>query len=139
MDAQPPPVPAEEKTIWQGHSSQVINLPVFMLCGLAVGILLGAAFMLRKVNQTGSFALAGCALIPVMLALGKWTENRCRQYQITTERIHFRRGVVARQTDDLELYRVKDYTLVEPFFLRLFGLGNIVLTTTDDNNSIKII
>jgi len=31
-------------------------------------------------------------------------------------------GVLTRRTDELELYRVKDITLVEPFFLRLFGL-----------------
>src|SRR4051812_45734757 len=126
MDSQPAPAPSEEKTLWEGHSSQVVNLPIFIVCGLAVGVLLGAALVLRsRLGTAGSFAVAGAALIPVAFAAGKWVQNQCRRYQVTTERIHLRQGVLSRKTDDLELYRVKDYLLVEPFLLRVFGLGNI--------------
>ena len=36
-----------------------------------------------------------------------------------------------RLTDQVELYRVKDIRLEEPFLMRIFGLGNIVLVTSD--------
>jgi hypothetical protein len=36
--------------------------------------------------------------------------------------------------DELELYRVRDYKFEQPFFLRLFGLGNVLLTTADRTN-----
>jgi len=42
-----------------------------------------------------------------------------------------RRGVFSKRTDELELYRVKDTVLVEPFWLRLVSLGHIDLTTSD--------
>jgi hypothetical protein len=34
---------------------------------------------------------------------------------------------------------VQDYALVEPFWLRLFGLGNINITTTDNANPTIVI
>ncbi len=37
----------------------------------------------------------------------------------------------SKRTDELELYRVKDTALVEPFWLRLVSLGHIDLTTSD--------
>jgi len=140
MDSQTAPVPNEEKTLWEGHSSQILNLPTFIVCGLAAGVLAGSAILLRtRVSSGVSLALAAATLIPLVIALGKWVQNQCRRYQVTTERIHLRQGVLSRKTDDLELYRVKDYLLVEPFLLRLFGLGNIVLTTTDEANPTLVI
>jgi len=140
MDSQTAPVPNEEKTLWEGHSSQIVNLPTFIVCGLAAGVLAGSAILFRtRVSSGVSLALAAATLIPLVIALGKWVQNQCRRYQVTTERIHLRQGVLSRKTDDLELYRVKDYLLVEPFLLRLFGLGNIVLTTTDEANPTLVI
>jgi len=39
--------------------------------------------------------------------------------------------VIARHSDELELYRVKDTTLTQSPLLRLFRLGDIVLDTSD--------
>ena len=86
-----------------------------------------------------SFALAGAAILPVLFGAVQWLQNQCRRYRVTTERIHLRQGVLSRKTDDLELYRVKDYVLVEPFSLRMFGLGNLVLATTDDANPTMVL
>jgi membrane protein YdbS with pleckstrin-like domain len=140
MDSQTAPTPSNETTLWEGHSSQVVNLPTFILCGLAAGILLGAALLLHtRLGAAGSIAVAGAALVPLVIATAKWIQNQCRRYEVTTERIHLRQGVLSRKTDALELYRVKDYLLVEPFFLRVFGLGNIVLTTADETNPTVVI
>jgi hypothetical protein len=35
-------------------------------------------------------------------------------------------------TNETELYRVRDTSIEEPFFYRIFGLGNIVVYTTDE-------
>ena len=53
------------------------------------------------------------------------------KYELTTERIRTRHGILNKETDELELYRVRDYKLDQPFFLRMFSLGNIVLETSD--------
>lgn len=132
------PVPSaaagQEQPIWKGCPSQIINLPVYLLCGLAAGACLGAAVPLSGPLGPWTGAVAGAAAIPLLIALIRWIQTRCRRYELTTQRLLLSRGVFSRRTDEVELYRVKDYALVEPLSLRLFGLGNIVVTTTDDAN-----
>ena len=100
---------AESETlIWEGSSSQWSNFPLYFLCAL-------------------SFWL----VIPVFIALWRWIATKCFVYRLTTDRVVMTRGVFSKRTDELELYRVKDTTLLEPFWLRLVSLGHIDLTTSD--------
>ena len=99
-----------EQTLWKGSSSQLLHFGTYLLCGLFCWL-----------------------VVPIFIAVSKWVQTRCRVYEITTERIKITRGVFSRQTEQVELYRLRDYTLVEPFWLRIFGLGNILLTTADDS------
>jgi uncharacterized membrane protein YdbT with pleckstrin-like domain len=125
----------EETTIWEGNPSQLLNFGTFLLCGLIAGALIGTALVFwNKLTPPFPLVLAGVALLPLLYALTRWLKIKCERYQLTSERLRLRTGVLSRQTDEIELYRVKDYVLVEPFWLRLFGLGNISLTTTDDAN-----
>ncbi len=105
---------AEEKLIWEGHPSQVINLATYVVCGLL--------FFL---------------VIPVFWAIWKWIENRCNVYTVTDQRIRMVSGVLNKRTDSLELYRVKDVVLLQPFFLRLFHVGNIELRTSDVSSPLQ--
>ncbi len=43
-------------------------------------------------------------------------------------------GVFNRRLDNLELYRVRDYTVLQPFLMRMLGLGNLHLVTSDAAN-----
>jgi uncharacterized membrane protein YdbT with pleckstrin-like domain len=72
--------------------------------------------------------------IAFFVALARWITTRARLYQVTSERIKITEGVFSRNTEEVELYRVRDYKLTQPFWLRLFGLGNIVVSTTDNSN-----
>lgn len=99
---------SSEEAIWAGRSSQILLLHVYILCALFCWL-----------------------IVPIIYALVKWIQLRSRQYEITTQRVRVRQGVFSKRTDELELYRVRDATLIEPFWLRLFGLGNIVITTND--------
>ena len=99
---------AAEQVIWTGSSSQVRNLHIYILCALL------------------------CVLvIPIFYAIVKWIQLRCRVYELTTQRVRIRQGVFSKRTDELELYRAKDSIVLEPFWQRLFGVGNIVITTND--------
>ena len=97
-----------EQVIWEGSSSQVRNLHIYLLCALFCWL-----------------------IVPIIYAIVKWVQLRCRRYEITTQRVRIREGVFSKRTDELELYRVKDSTVLEPFWQRLFGIGNIVITTND--------
>jgi len=103
----PGSMPAEQ-VIWSGSSSQVRNLGIYILCALFCWL-----------------------IVPLIYAIVKWIQLRSRHYEITTQRVRLRQGVFSKRTDELELYRVKDSTVFEPFWQRLFGVGSIVITTND--------
>jgi uncharacterized membrane protein YdbT with pleckstrin-like domain len=101
-----------EETIWTGNSSPVRNWGVFLLCLL---------------------------IIPIPWALWKWLQNKARTFRVTSERLLTTTGVFSKTTDSLELYRVKDIRMTQPFLLRFFGLENIEMTTSDESTPLVVI
>jgi uncharacterized membrane protein YdbT with pleckstrin-like domain len=97
-----------EKELWRGTPSQLVNLPWYVL-----------------------WILLFWLVIPLLVLLWQWLVIRNTVYELTSERLKLRRGVLNKHLDEVELYRVRDYKLEQPFFLRLFGLGNILLQTSD--------
>jgi uncharacterized membrane protein YdbT with pleckstrin-like domain len=98
----------EERTVWTGSPSQLQNLGAYVVCVLLCWL-----------------------IVPIFIALWKYLVTRSRQYEVTTQRIFYSSGVFSRQRDQLEIYRVKDMRVVEPFFYRLVGRGNVILDTSD--------
>lgn len=107
---------AEERTVWTGTPSQVINLPVFIVCGLLFWL-----------------------IAPLFIMVWKWLVIWNTRYELTTERLKTRVGVINKKMDELELYRVRDYKLDQPLMLRLFSLGNIILQTSDRSNPVVML
>lgn len=58
-------------------------------------------------------------------------KTKATQYELTSERILLTTGVFSKQRDELELYRVRDIRIVQSFWLRLVGAGDVVLQTSD--------
>lgn len=114
----------QEQTVLSASSSQILNFRVFALLGAFQ--LAGAYFMFLQ----WELALAWMVLVALVM-LWKYLDVRCQHYELTTERLKTRSGIFSKTTHELELYRVKDIMFEQPFFLRLFGLGNVVLMTTD--------
>ena len=103
----------EEKEIWKGSPSQWTNFWSFLF-----GILL-------------------CwTVIPIFIALWKYLIVKTWKIEITDQRLIEEKGVLSKVTDELELFRVKDIRQEQPFFLRLVGLSNLVLVTSDRSNAI---
>lgn len=106
-----------EEKIWEGHPSQWTNFMFYLLC-----IPLSAVFGLG-----------------LLLAFWKYYDTKVNKFEITDQRILEYKGIFSKTTDELELYRVKDLKHHQPFFLRLVGLSNIILDTTDKSNPILTI
>lgn len=106
----------EEQPIWKGPSSQVVNLGTYVLCFLFIWL-----------------------VVPLFIGIWKWLVNHNRVYEITTQRLRITQGVFSKRTDEIELYRVNDTTLVAPFLYRMFDAGNIVLSTNDATTPIVTI
>jgi len=125
----PPPVPeTEESLIWQGTPSQWTNFGTYLFCALLIAAIVYAKF--AYTGQGSEFILVALA-VPLLWLLVRWIATRTHRYEITTERIKLTEGLLSKRTTELELYRVRDYSVVEPFWLRLVGCGNIVLLSAD--------
>jgi len=120
----------EESLVWKGSPSQWTNFGRYLLCVLLTGVVVAVYHF----SSLGPIALAGLAL-PLILAFACWLGTRAHVYQVTTERVQETTGILSRHTSELELYRVRDYQVEEPFWLRLVGRGNIILSSADRTTS----
>jgi uncharacterized membrane protein YdbT with pleckstrin-like domain len=75
--------------------------------------------------------VAALQLVPLIAILRAYLLTRTTKYTLTTERILLVSGILSRHTENLELYRVDDLKVDQPFFLRLVGRANIVMVTSD--------
>jgi uncharacterized membrane protein YdbT with pleckstrin-like domain len=120
---------SEETTLFRGSSSMLVNLGAFLLTGLV--FVAAIVFAIAMANTVASLALWSVAAIALIYFLVQWLLIRRRVYEVTTERIRVLTGIVTRRTEEMELYRVQDITLIEPFIQRMFGCGNLHVTTND--------
>lgn len=101
----------DEKLIWAGSPSQLLNFGYYILCLILVFFVIG-----------------------IFLGVWKFFQTKLHHFEITDQRIIEYKGVFTRRTDELELFRVKDIKLVQPFFLRIFGLSNLYLVSSDKSH-----
>ena len=115
--------------------SQVINYGHYLaaalqmaVCGLLFGILRRQWPMLSPVFL----------LIPLIGILGlatlTWLKTASTSYHFAKSRMTWRTGVLSREAESLELYRVADVTMRQPFLQRLLGVGQIVIRSADANH-----
>jgi len=63
--------------------------------------------------------------------LVRWFQTLGRSYRITNRRIVVESGVLSKKLEQIDLYRVADYTVDRPFGQRIMGTGNLLLKTFD--------
>lgn len=102
--------------IWRGKPSQWLNFGWFVICGLLFWL-----------------------VVPVFVAFWRWLVIRNTRYELSSDRLFTYSGVLNKSIDELELYRVKDYSQLNPLLLRVVGLGNLVLITSDRTHAEVII
>ena len=117
----------KETAVWKGGPSQVVNLPTFAASALVAMVFLVVGPQFPGIRN---YIMLG-AVIPAIWTGWKWLVVRCQRFEITSERLRMIQGVLNQDIDEIELYRVKDTRILRPLWLRLFGLSNVVLETSD--------
>ena len=108
---------SKEETIWEGNPSHWTSFSYYILCLFLIPLLgLG-----------------------ILMGIWRFLTIRTWKISITNQRIIEEKGVLSKTTNELELFRVKDLKLDQPFFLRLVGLSNIILLTSDRTNKRYVI
>lgn len=105
-----------EAKVWSGGPSQALHAGTYILCALLCWL-----------------------VVPVFVALAKFLQTKLTRYELTSERLLISSGVLSKRTDSLELYRVRDGRVEEPFFLRMFGAGHVILSTSDESHPVVVL
>lgn len=135
-----------EKVIFTGGPSQVINFKFFflsfiffILAAFAPRIWQNFFYAYSEFKPYYMLVFKIVFFLAVFSAFMAWLRVKCHRYIITTDRLLEKEGIFSKKTEALELFRVKDLTFIEPFLLRIFGLGNIILDTSDKTTPIVVI
>ena len=67
----------------------------------------------------------------IIIPLYSYLKTRFTIFELSKDRLKLKKGILSQQIDETELYRVRDYEVSKPFILRIFGLGNLKLITSD--------
>jgi len=102
---------SKEEIIWEGNPSHWTSFTYYFVC-----------------------VLFSIFIIGIIMGIWRYLTIRTWKIKITNQRIIEEKGVLSKTTNELELFRVKDLKLDQPFFLRLVGLSNIILITSDRTN-----
>src|SRR5450432_3018999 len=105
-----------EEMIWRGASSQKKNLGLFILTGLFCWL-----------------------IVPIFIALTRFLQTKNKVFELTSERLKITEGVFSKVTETLELYRVKDIEVRQPFIYRLLGVENIKINTSDLSSPVVLL
>jgi uncharacterized membrane protein YdbT with pleckstrin-like domain len=119
-----------EEIICTSSPSQILNLKGYAMDILVMAILIAIYVVGRESWQIPMWFLL-LILLPIVTASWRFFGLNCQKYVLTNERLKITKGILNRTTEEIELYRVKDFSLSEPFFMRLFKLGNISIETSD--------
>jgi len=92
-----------EEVLFEGHPAVVKSVGALLLCIVTLGLW----------------------LVPL------WWSSRSHHYRVTNRRVVVELGLLSKRLEQVDLYRVSDYTVVRPLGQRLLGTGNLLLRTLD--------
>ena len=78
--------------------------------------------------------IAVAGLVPLVLGIGyTWLVQRGTEYRVYQESIELESGLLSRNIENLQLFRVRDLKLRQSVLGRLFGVGDVTVTSTDQS------
>jgi uncharacterized membrane protein YdbT with pleckstrin-like domain len=122
---------------WKGQSSQILNFFPFSIAFIAITFIVYFApdvyfYMPSEIALYFSWKNIAilCGVI-FLYPVSKYLSLKCNQYTMSADKIYIKSGVLSSEIESIEMYRVKDQTVIKPFYLRIFSLRNLILVTSD--------
>jgi membrane protein YdbS with pleckstrin-like domain len=110
------PARDDEVEVCVASEGQVVNVRVFVVCGVTFWLIVPLLYLLWRVLKTSR-----------------------HQWVLTNQRLREFRGVLFRDVEELELYRVKDISIQQPPLQAMFGLGRLTLRTSDHSTPVVVL
>jgi membrane protein YdbS with pleckstrin-like domain len=87
----------------------------------------------RVIYSFGQYVLAVCTLGVALLVY--WVRSLSITFIVTTQRVQVERGLFSKAKDSLELFRVDHFDVLKPLGMRLLGLCQVHLHSSDPGMS----
>lgn len=136
-----------EEILFTCKTSQTKNIPKIIIFGIFSAILIKFAnytpdilFMVDKyypvegINfKKESDRIILSILLTIMWANVLWTAIalHCTEYHFAEDRLIKEFGVLNKYKENLEFYRIKDYSIFRSFISRIFRLSDLTIISTD--------
>lgn len=72
-------------------------------------------------------------LFGILGLLRVFMESMFNRYRLTSQRLFLRTGVIARHSEEVELFRIKDVSVRQGVLHRIVGAGNVTVLSSDDS------
>ena len=120
-----------EEIVFEGHPSwrSVLQFYIGGLVLVAVAAAVGAL-----ASGTGIAILAG-AVVLALVVLAGLIKRMSTRYVITTERLHIRRGILSKATQETRIQRVQNVNTDQSLFARLMQVGTVDFDTAGSDDS----
>jgi uncharacterized membrane protein YdbT with pleckstrin-like domain len=120
-----------EHVLFSGHPS-LRAAPGFVLKGLLIAAVVGVISAL--IDSTGTGVGAGVVVFGIILAIG-FLLRIATTYTITNHRLHIKRGLIARKTQEARLERVQNVNTEQGVLDRILQVGTVDFDTAGTTDS----
>lgn len=86
-----------------------------------------------------SYLLLIMVVVSFIVLVIKLLKLHTTVFTITDEQILYRHGILNVKREYMEIYRIKDFSVFSPFFLRIFALSNLVIHSSDKTHPVLLI
>src|ERR1035437_1902503 len=125
-----------DNVIWESRPSQIFNGKLFFQLALLIFICLMVPNKILNLTIYKPIHVYVILIFSIICYIFYVLWNCLAMYSIryvlTDERLMIYSGILDQEEKQIALYRINDYKVFSPFFLRIFGMGNIILYSTDN-------
>jgi uncharacterized membrane protein YdbT with pleckstrin-like domain len=127
-----------ERVIFQGHPSWRSVLGFYLQGLLFTAVVAGVAALVTLIGggvEMGVVVLAAVAAFALVIVVG-FVKRLATTYTITNQRLHIRKGIVARKIQQTRIERVQNVNINQSVIERLLQVGKVDFDTagTDDSD-----
>ena len=120
-----------EEIVFEGHPSWRSVLQFYV-----AGVVLVAVVAAICALASGAvLAIVGGAVALALGVLAGFLKRLATRYVITTERLHIRRGILSKATQETRIQRVQNVNTDQSFFERLMQVGTVDFDTAGSDDS----
>lgn len=93
-----------------------------------------AGILLQQIDFFAKFPLWTLGLLGLPGLLAVYLRHITTKYKVSLRRVEYEKGIISKNVDSLELWRVLDVRYTQTLFDRMTGNGRITLVSTDKSD-----